>query len=56
MITGDENIVYADLVVQYKIADPVKYLFNAEKPREILCDEQVHLFGVLLEVLKSMML
>lgn len=38
MITGDENIVYADLVVQYKIADPVKYLFNAEKPREILYD------------------
>ncbi|NCU18853.1 FtsH protease activity modulator HflK [Pallidibacillus pasinlerensis] len=38
MITGDENIVYADLVVQYKIADPIKYLFNAENPREILYD------------------
>ncbi|WP_045520670.1 FtsH protease activity modulator HflK [Neobacillus niacini] len=36
MITGDENIVLADLVVQWKITDPAKYLFNAEKPEEIL--------------------
>lgn len=38
MITGDENIVLADLVVQWKITDPVKYLFNAESPKEILYD------------------
>lgn len=38
MITGDENIVLADLVVQWKITDPVKFLFNAEKPDEILYD------------------
>ncbi len=38
MITGDENIVYADLVVQWKITDPVKYLFNSENPEEILYD------------------
>ncbi|MTD29592.1 FtsH protease activity modulator HflK [Planomicrobium sp. YIM 101495] len=38
MITGDENIVLADLVVQWKIADPIKYLFNAENPEEILHD------------------
>jgi modulator of FtsH protease HflK len=36
MITGDENIVLADLVVQWKITDPAKYLFNAANPEEIL--------------------
>jgi membrane protease subunit HflK len=38
MITGDENIVLTDLVVQWKITDPEKYLFNAEAPQEILHD------------------
>lgn len=38
MITGDENIVLTDLVVQWKITDPKKYLFNAENPREMLHD------------------
>ncbi len=38
MITGDENIVLTDLVVQWKITDPKKYLFNAEAPRDILHD------------------
>lgn len=38
MITGDENIVLADMVVQWKITDPGKYLFNAENPEEILHD------------------
>ncbi|MCS0671054.1 FtsH protease activity modulator HflK [Cytobacillus firmus] len=38
MITGDENIVLADLVVQWKITDPEKYLYNAEDPEEILYD------------------
>jgi modulator of FtsH protease HflK len=38
MITGDENIVLADMVVQWKITDPAKYLFNAENPEEILHD------------------
>lgn len=36
MITGDENIVLTDLVVQYKISDPVKYLFNSQNPKDIL--------------------
>lgn len=36
MITGDENIVLTDLVVQWKITDPVKYLFNSEDPKKIL--------------------
>ncbi|WP_210364954.1 FtsH protease activity modulator HflK [Bacillus sp. REN3] len=38
MITGDENIVLADLVVQWKITEPAKYLYNADNPREILYD------------------
>jgi len=28
MLTGDENIIDIDLVVQYRIADPTKYLFK----------------------------
>ncbi|MEK3933918.1 FtsH protease activity modulator HflK [Sporosarcina sp. FSL W7-1349] len=38
MITGDEYIVLADLVVQWKITEPQKYLFNAQDPQEILED------------------
>ena len=38
MITGDENIVLADLVVQWKITDPTKFLYNSENPEEILYD------------------
>ncbi|UII55147.1 FtsH protease activity modulator HflK [Cytobacillus spongiae] len=38
MITGDENIVLADLVVQWKITNPSKYLYNADSPKEILYD------------------
>ncbi|WP_053364314.1 FtsH protease activity modulator HflK [Bacillus sp. FJAT-27251] len=38
MITGDENIVLADLVVQWKITDPQKYLFNSSEPKTILYD------------------
>ena len=36
MITGDDQIVLTDLVVQWKIIDPTKYLFNAENPQDIL--------------------
>jgi modulator of FtsH protease HflK len=38
MITGDENIVLTDLVVQWKITDPPKYLYNASNPGDILYD------------------
>jgi modulator of FtsH protease HflK len=38
MITGDEYIVLADLVVQWKITDPKNYLYNADDPKEILYD------------------
>ncbi len=36
MITGDENIVLADLVVQWRITEPSKYLFNSVDPEKIL--------------------
>lgn len=36
MITGDENIILADLEVQWKISDPIAYLYNTNEPREIL--------------------
>ncbi|MFF5994342.1 FtsH protease activity modulator HflK [Lysinibacillus sp. KU-BSD001] len=36
MITGDEKIVLTDLVVQWRIVDPKKYLFNSTDPEEIL--------------------
>jgi membrane protease subunit HflK len=32
MLTGDENIVDAEMIVQYKIKDPVKYLFKIMEP------------------------
>ena len=32
MLTGDENIVDAEMIVQYKIKDPVQYLFNIVEP------------------------
>lgn len=36
MISGDYNIVNCDFFVEYKISDPVKYLYNSENPDEIL--------------------
>ena len=36
MITGDYNIVNADFFVEYKISDPVKYLYNSQEPELIL--------------------
>lgn len=36
MITGDENIILADLEVQWKIVDPVAYLYNTSDPEDIL--------------------
>ncbi len=32
MLTGDENIVDAEMIVQYRIKDPVAYTFNFIKP------------------------
>ncbi len=36
MITGDYNIVNVDFFVEYKISDPVKYLFSSNDPELIL--------------------
>lgn len=36
MITGDFNIVNVDFFVEYKISDPIKYLYSSQKPALIL--------------------
>ena len=36
MITGDYNIVNVDFFVEYKVSDPVAYLFASTDPEEIL--------------------
>lgn len=36
MITGDENIILADLEIQWKIDDPIAFLYNTNDPRTIL--------------------
>ena len=36
MITGDYNIVNVDFFVEYKISDPVQYLFSSNDPESIL--------------------
>ena len=36
MITGDYNIVHVDFLVEYKISDPVQYLFSSDEPQMIL--------------------
>ncbi|MCW5554981.1 MAG: FtsH protease activity modulator HflK [Verrucomicrobiae bacterium] len=36
MLTGDENIVEAQMVVQYRVADPSKYLFRLRDPENTL--------------------
>ena len=36
MITGDYNIVNVDFFVEYKISDPVQYLFSSNNPEMIL--------------------
>ena len=36
MLTGDENIVEAQIVVQYRVADPSKFLFRLREPEAAL--------------------
>ena len=36
MITGDYNIVNVDFYVEYKVSDPVQYLFSSNQPELIL--------------------
>ena len=36
MLTGDGNIVWIDSVVQYEVADPVKFAFNVRNPSTVV--------------------
>lgn len=36
MITGDENIILADIEIQWKISDPMKYAYNTKDPKVVL--------------------
>lgn len=36
MLTGDENIVAAHMIVQWRVTDPSKYLFRLKDPEETL--------------------
>jgi len=38
MLTGDQNIVDINLVVQYRIADAVAFLFNVRRPHKMVRD------------------
>lgn len=38
MLTGDENIVDIDMIVQYLISDPAKYLFSVRDPNGTVHD------------------
>src|SRR4029453_5084457 len=38
MVTGDLNAALVEWVVQYRISDPVKFLFDVREPRETLRD------------------
>jgi modulator of FtsH protease HflK len=47
MLTGDENIVDVQLFVQYRVDDPVKFLFGAQGPEAALrASAEVALRGV----------
>ena len=36
MLTGDENIVAVEFIVQYRIKDPMQYLFNIRNPDDTI--------------------
>ncbi len=38
MLTGDENLIDLNLVVQYQIKDAVAFLFNTKNPRKLVKD------------------
>ena len=38
MITSDFNLLNIDFYLEYKVSDPVAYLFNSDNPEEILQD------------------
>jgi len=48
MLTGDENIVEAQMIVQYRIVDPSKYLFRLQDPEQtILATSEVALRSII---------
>jgi len=36
MLTGDENIVEAQMIVQYRVKEPTKFLFRLKNPEQVL--------------------
>ncbi len=38
MLTGDENVVIAEVIVQYRVAEPIDYLFNVYQVNDALKD------------------
>jgi membrane protease subunit HflK len=38
MLTGDLNVIDVEWIVQYRIADPVRYLFQVREPRQTIRD------------------
>ncbi len=38
MLTGDQNIVEAQMIVQYRVRDAARYLFHVREPEEVLKD------------------
>ncbi|MBW2459935.1 MAG: hypothetical protein JRI68_35935, partial [Deltaproteobacteria bacterium] len=47
MLTGDENIVEAQMIVQYRVDDPLKFLFKLKDPEAtLMAASQVALRGV----------
>ncbi|HBT39233.1 MAG: FtsH protease activity modulator HflK [Pseudothermotoga sp.] len=36
ILTGDGNIVSVEAVVQFRVSDPVKFVFNVERPEELV--------------------
>ncbi len=38
MLTGDLNVIDVEWVVQFRVTDPVKYLFQVREPRETIRD------------------
>jgi membrane protease subunit HflK len=43
MLTGDENIVEAQVIVQYRVVDPSKYLFRLRDPEQVQAETRTQL-------------